>query len=131
MNYIIDPNLIYLISVVDWLKTFICIMTASLIVGLGVLVGCAIYNYVESENPRYRDESRKWNRKWYQWCKRFAIIVGILMVIFVAFMIFIPSKDTIITMEIAKAATYKNVELGFQQLKEAVDYVINAIKSLK
>lgn len=131
MNYIVDPNLVYILSVVDSLKTFILITTAFLIVSFGVLVGCAIYNYVESENPEYRDESRKWNRKWYQWCKRFAIMVGILVAIFIAFTIFIPSKDTIIAMEIAKAATYENVELGIQHLKEAVDYVINAINSLK
>lgn len=131
MNYIVDPNLIYLLTVVDWIKFFIGIMTAFLIVGFGVLVGCAIYNYVESENPRYRDETRKWNRKWYKWCKQFAITVGVFMVISIALTIFIPSKNTIITMEIAKAATYENVELGVQQLKEAVDYVINAINSLK
>ena len=131
MNYIVDPNLIYLLSVVDGLKIFIGMMTAILIVGFGVLVGCAIYNYVESENQRYRDETRKWNHKWYKWCKRLSIVVGVFAVLFIAISIFVPSKETIVYIEIAKAATYENVELGVQQLKEAVDYVINAINSLK
>ena len=131
MNYIVDPNLIYLLTVVDKFKIFIGIITAFLIVGLGILIGCTIYNYVESENPEYRDESRKWNRKWYKWCKRLSISVSVFTVLFIALFIFVPSKDTIVCMEIAKTATYENVELGFQRLKEAVDYVINAINSLK
>ena len=71
MNYVVDPNLIYLLTVVNGLKIFISITTACLIVGFVTLVGCTIYNYVESENPDYTDTARQWNRRWHKWCKRF------------------------------------------------------------
>ena len=46
-------------------------------------------------------------------------------------LVFIPNKQTIIEMMIAKKATYDNVSWTIEQVKEAVDYVISAIKEIK
>ncbi len=46
----------------------------------------------------------------------------------------ITNKDNlvvIITMKVAELATKENIALTAQQLKEIVDYIINALKELK
>jgi hypothetical protein len=43
----------------------------------------------------------------------------------------LPSDDTLIEMMIAKQATYDNAQWTLETLKSAVDYIVNAIKSVK
>ena len=47
------------------------------------------------------------------------------------FLIFVPSKETLIEMMVAKQATYENATWTVDALKSAVDYVVQAIQSLK
>ena len=45
--------------------------------------------------------------------------------------VFIPNRDTLIEMQIARLATKENVTGAVDSIKAAVDYVIDAVKSLK
>lgn len=45
--------------------------------------------------------------------------------------IFIPSKETLISMLIAKYATYENAQWTLETVKSAVDYIVQAIQSIK
>lgn len=40
--------------------------------------------------------------------------------------IFLPNKETLIEMQVAKIVTVDNVKLTFNAVKEAVDYIIQA-----
>lgn len=45
--------------------------------------------------------------------------------------VFIPNRDTLIEMQIARLATSENVAGAVDSIKTVVDYVIDAVKSLK
>ena len=45
--------------------------------------------------------------------------------------VFIPNRDTLIEMQIARLATKEKVADAVDSIKTAVDYVIDAVKSLK
>lgn len=55
---------------------------------------------------------------------------GITIVFWLLF-IFIPDKETLIEMQIAKYATFENAEWTLDKLKEAVDYIVSKIGELK
>ena len=42
--------------------------------------------------------------------------------------IFIPSKRTLIEMEVAKHATYENMEIVEEKIKDATDYILEKIQ---
>jgi len=65
------------------------------------------------------------NPMWFYWlsvvsCVR--VFVGV---------IFIPSRNTMLEMQIARYATYENAEWTVETIKSAVDYIVQAIGSLK
>ena len=118
-DYIINPMWFYWLSVVDGLN--LVIVVTSVILGIGLLVAVMI-GYVEGFG--YDDES---NKRGWTIVKRLGILLAVLILIG----IFTPSKQTLIEMMIAKYATVSNTELAIDGVKEAVDYVINAIKAAK
>lgn len=114
-NYIINPSWFYWINVVDGLRfvaTFVVIL-------LGITAAAVSLVCCEGEK-RANVQLKK--------------IMPILWVVWIAsvlVLIFIPSKDTLITMMVAKYATYENAGLTVDALKSAIDYVVQAIQSLK
>jgi hypothetical protein len=63
--------------------------------------------------------------------RKWAIPITSVGIILILAGVFIPSKETLITMKVAELATKENITLTAQQLKEIVDYIINALKELK
>jgi hypothetical protein len=45
--------------------------------------------------------------------------------------IFIPSREALIEMQVAKFVTYENAELSIDAVKSIIDYIINAVQNLK
>lgn len=128
MNYIINPSWFYWLGVVNSMRGF---MLAAFIVAI-VIVGVAliIISWTTSmirEFPNVTDDDRK-TRQFFTKALKPAIGVCILAALF---LIFVPSKDTLIEMMIAKQATYENATWTLDALKSAVDYVVQAIQSLK
>ena len=128
MNYIINPSWFYWLGVVDSMRGF---MLAAFIVGI-IVVGVAltVISWTTSmirEFPNVTDDDRK-TRQFF--AKALKIAIGVCIVA-ALFLIFVPSKDTLIEMMIAKQATYENATWTLDALKSAVDYVVQAIQSLK
>lgn len=109
-NYIINPSWFYWIDVVDGLSFAVSFV----VVLLGIMV--ATISIIYGVNCRMINEYP---------------ILWIVWITSVIALIFIPSKDTLITMIVAKYATYENAGLTVDALKSAVDYVVQAIQSLK
>lgn len=112
MNYIINPAWFYWISVADGAKLFV-LLCAVLLTLIGALV--AIGGAVDDE-----DEIKK----------KGIILLLVSVITWIAF-IFIPGKQTLIEMMIARTATVDNANWTVETLKSAVDYIVEAIKSMK
>lgn len=128
MNYIINPSWFYWLNVVNSMRGF---MLAAFIVAI-IIVGAALILI-----PWYTDMIRAFptmcadERKAVRFFTK-ALKVGIgVCVIAGLFLVFVPSKETLIEMMIAKQATYENTTWTVDALKSAVDYVVQAIQSLK
>lgn len=136
-NYIINPAVFYWINVLGTLQTLFAIAGSFLIVASIIFISCYYYQKNEAIDYKWDDKAAK-NVKviddddmeiaktWLKWAK-ITIPFGI---IFVIASIFIPGKVTSIEMLIARTATFDNVNMTVDGIKELVDYIINAIKSV-
>ena len=115
MEYYISPSWIYWINVVDSLRIFF--------ISLMLISGCcmifafpiAIVEYVMKEST----------------FKKLEITACVIFILSLFCMLFVPSKEVLIEMEVAKLATKQNVELTVESLKNIVDYIIDAVAKLK
>ena len=128
MNYIINPSWFYWLGVVESMRHF---MVAAFIVSIVVVVASAIIIPMNismiREFPYMSDDERKTVQFF---TKALKIAIGVLVISGLV-LVFVPSKETLIEMMIAKQATYENATWTLDTLKSAVDYVIQAIQSLK
>ena len=121
---IINPMDLYWIGTLDAVDTFALVMTIMFGITFISMVFGVIYNL---ENMRVFEE----NERYYKICKACSIVSGILFLVFAVAAIFIPDKATMIEMMVAKYATRENIQLTTDGIKEVVDYIINAIATLK
>lgn len=128
MNYIINPSWFYWLGVVESMRHF---MIAEFIVSIVVVVVSATIIPMNismiREFPDMSDDERKTVQFF---TKALKIAIGVLAISGLV-LVFVPSKETLIEMMIAKQATYENATWTLDTLKSAVDYVIQAIQSLK
>ena len=118
-DYLIDPKLFYLANVagkVNDALTLFCVALFIITAAFAVSVWCSY----GSE----RDIIKKYFKKYLK-------IAVPLFLLFLCAALFIPDKETIIEMQIAKIATKENVSMTISSLKDAVDYVINSAKSIE
>ena len=104
MNYIINPSFFYWMSVCDDLKLFFGLMC--FVTGAPVFFHWVVESSVK---PKL--------------CVLFAICLILC--------VFIPSQDTMIRILIARTATVENIGLTADTLQSAVDYIVQAIQSVK
>lgn len=121
---IINPMDLYWIGTLDAVDMFSLILAVLSGMAFVGLVCGVIYN---ADMMKCCDN----NKRYYGICKVWAIVCGILFLVFALATIFIPDKRTMIEMMIAKYATHENVKLTTDSIKEIVDYIINAIGELK
>lgn len=117
--YIINPMTFYWLSVLDALRG--AFLVVSILGGAASIIMPIIY-FAEG---RFWDEDGE---------KKFKTAFAIIFPIFFASVlcvIFIPSKQTMIEMLVAKFATTENAEWTVDALKSAVDYIVEAMKSVK
>ena len=128
MNYIINPSWFYWLGVVESMR---CFMIAAFIISIALIVVSLIIIPMNismiREFPDISDDERKTAQFF---TKALKIAIGVLVISGLILM-FVPSKETIIEMMIAKQATYENATWTLDALKSAVDYVIQAMQSLK
>ena len=63
--------------------------------------------------------------------QRVATVLAVLTVILFAISTFIPSRETLIEMQIARFTTVENAEWALDAVKSATDYIVSAIKELQ
>ena len=120
MQYYINPMWFYWLQVIDGLR--------GLFVGLAVFSGaafCCAYIYPWLECWDITDEKEMKVVYKVRKISFAALLVSVL------FLVFVPSKETMIEMMIARQVTPQNVEAGVEAIKSAVDYVIQAIQNAK
>ena len=114
MDYIIDPMWFYWLQVADDVKIL------SVIVGaIGGVIAAAIWLWAVCSGETSIEEGKRVAKI----AKRYAIMFCLIFIISV----FIPSKQTLIEMEIAKHATYSNVECIKEQITDAADYILDRL----
>ena len=128
MNYIINPSWFYWLGVVNSMRGFMLVafIVAIIIVGVALIVIPVNVSMIR-EFPDLSDDERK-NVRFFTKALKVAIGVCVASGLF---LVFVPSKETLIEMMIAKQATYENATWTVDALKSAVDYVVQAIQSLK
>lgn len=115
MDYIIDPMWFYWLQVVDDGKFL------SGVVGLiGGVIAAAIWLWAVGSGEVGIEEGKRVAKV----AKRYAVMFCLIFIIG----IFIPSKQTLIEMEIAKHATYSNVESIKEQITDAADYILDRLE---
>ena len=165
MTYIIDPSYIYWISVLDSFKgfnTFVIILSILFTIIFTIaylsfmdqqdvvprvvprvsetyetmlsLNNSIEHKYSQDDIDYYFKTFTKQVKDTEEW-KTLAIISGCIFVFGILVNIFVPSKDVMIEMVIAKTLTVENVTSGVNftadTIKDIIDYVVNAISSLK
>lgn len=128
MNYIINPSWFYWLGVVQSMRGFMlaAFIVAIVIVGISLII-IPLELKIIQDFPTICADERK---AVMFFTKALKISIGVCIVS-ALFLIFVPSKDTLIEMMIAKQATYENATWTLDALKSAVDYVVQAIQSLK
>lgn len=145
MNYIIDPSVFYWINVLSVMQTVseICgaVSIASCLLCFGFFIAASL-DVKKPDTPldvedsytmsRYNEEYKEYinnlsikNR--FRFWTILLLIIGIILILLA---IFLPSKQTSIEMLVAKTATYDNVNWSVQQVKEVIDYIVKALKTI-
>lgn len=128
MNYIINPSWFYWLGVVHSMRGFMltAFIVAVIIVGVSLIIIPVNVKLIR-DYPSISDDERKVVRFF---TKALKVAIGVCIASGL-FLVFVPSKETLIEMMIAKQATYENATWTVDALKSAVDYVVQAIQSLK
>ena len=120
MTYIINPMWFYWLSVADAVCTISIVLLAfsSVAMVIGGIMYLSNAGWGE-DNIDYRIGKRLFKT---------ALPICIVAVLLV---VFLPSKDTLIEMQVARYATVENAEMSLDAIKAAADYILNAIKEMK
>lgn len=119
-NYIINPMWFYWLQVVDGVQ---CMFFIVAILSTIVLIVCGIIAFAFYVDDYCECESEKIIK-----CLKPTVLILVISMLLV---VFIPSKQTLIEMEIAKHATYSNVESVKEQIKDAADYILDRLEGDK
>lgn len=138
-DYIINPWFFYILNVVSSLRgVLIAIVsisgfgTVAWIVGNIIMTANESFNIVRTEEDGTQilvreDSDYRSGKEVTRFCKKFIW----MFIVFSVLLIVVPPQETILEMMIAKHATYTNAGLALDTIKEACDYVVNAIGNLK
>ena len=143
-NYIIDPAVFYWINVLSIMQTVFAVIggfALTAFIALFITSLCKRYELSEPEKPdkdsrydmeRYQREMRFYedDLKDLRMIKKYMVIALVAGILMVMVSIFIPGKQTSVEMLIARTATFDNVNWTAQQIKEIVDYIVNALKGV-
>ena len=127
-NYIIDPSIFYWMKVLNTVHILSCVFFSFGVIAVIVGIICytvSMYDY--HTYPHLRDNYELLAKNW----KKVAIISGIISVICGILMIFLPNKTVIIEMLITKTITFENIQFTIKEIKEVVDYIVEAAIKIK
>lgn len=120
MNYIINPMWFYWVNVVN---TLVVIFIVLLILAAGACVISGVITLVTLDyGPD--DEVHEAAKSIFKIGLAVAVVAAVAVIL-------IPTKNTLIEMQIARYATHENVEITIDTIKSAVDYIVDAMKTVK
>lgn len=130
MTYIINPIWFYWLSVVD--RACQLVRTAAILLfvfSVGFLIVVAFCRHIVFDC----DECSKGCSEYKAGGKvqRVAIVLFVVAVILFIIYVFIPPRETLIEMQIARFTTVENAEWALDAVKSATDYIVSAIKELQ
>lgn len=128
MNYIINPGWFYWLGVVESMRGF---MLAAFLISIALIVVSLIIIPMNTSMIRDFPDMSDDERKSVQFFTKVLKAAIWALVISGLILLFVTSKETLIEIMIAKQATYENATWTLDALNSAVDYVIQAIQSLK
>lgn len=130
MTYIINPIWFYWLSVVDRACQLVCTAAILLFVfSVGFLIVVAFCRHIVFDC----DECSKGCSEYKAGGKvqRVAIVLFVVAVILFIIYVFIPPRETLIEMQIARFTTVENAKWALDAVKSATDYIVSAIKELQ
>lgn len=125
---IINPAIFYWIGVSSAAQAFFVVAVGTAIC---VLIVAALIISMEASLiksfPRSSEENIRVMNSWKKIFKYsvITIIIGSLLCVF------IPTKETLLSILVAKYLTYENATWILESVKEAVNYIVNAVAVLK
>ena len=125
---IINPAIFYWIGVSSAAQAFFVVAVGTAIC---VLIVAALIISMEASLiksfPRSSEENIRILNTWKKILKYsiIAVVVGGLLCVF------IPTKETLLSILVAKYLTYENATWTLESVKEAVNYIVNAVAVLK
>lgn len=127
MTYIIDPKWFYWLNTIENIKSFTNVST--------ILLGCAIVligivgfiAWMNGVDYGHDDSDYKHAMRLFKILKK---MIPVLIILAIA-AVFIPNKNTLIEMQVAKIATVENVEWTVDSIKEVVNYIVESMAKLK
>jgi len=115
MEHVINPSWFYWLNVVDAVRGVACGYIC-----LFAIVAIVTLLMAWLEDISYRDIKPK----------KTIVFLSITFVVTVLVLVFVPSKETMIEIQVARLATYDNVAMTVDGIKSVADYIVNAIKSI-
>lgn len=114
-NYIVDPMFFYWCKVIDGVY-YSCVI--GLVAMSTVLLGFILFNVAENYKYDSVFEIPKFKKR--------VVILLVFAIVFALGVVFIPTKETLIEMEIAKHATYGNIDIVIQKITDAAKEIIGS-----
>lgn len=130
MTYIINPMWFYWLNVVD--RAYQFIRTAAILLFLlsvVLFIAAAFCKYAAIDYHTIDEECFEYVTS--VKLQRIAKVVAVVAVILFIIHVFIPSRETLIEMQIARFTTVENAEWALDAVKSATDYIVSAIKELQ
>lgn len=125
---IINPAIFYWIGVSSAAQLFFVVVVCTAIcLAIAATMVVSMEASLIKSFPRSSEDNIKILNTWKKILKYsiVVIIIGSLLCVF------IPSKDTLLSILVAKYLTYENATWTLESVKEAVNYIINAVAVLK
>lgn len=141
-DYIIDPAVFYWINVLSIMQTVFAVIGGFALTAFIALFITFLYKRYWLSEPEKPDKDSRYDVERYQremriyendlkdlrMTKKYMMITLVAGGLMILVSIFIPGKQTSVEMLIARTATFDNVNWTAQQVKEIVDYIVNALK---
>lgn len=125
---IINPAIFYWIGVSSSARTFFVITVGSAIC---VFITAALVISMEASLIKSFPYSSEGNIKTLNTWKKILKYSIIVIIISGLLCVFIPSRETLLSILVAKYLTYENAAWTLESVKEAVNYIVDAVAALK
>jgi len=116
VHYIINPWIFYLLGLVGSIRAVCAIFLVVFVFALGGYLFWFTDIIDNDEYPTPMQILKKWR---------------VPLILAIAFLVFMPSTDTIYKMMIASQVTTENIGTAKETIQDVADYIVDAVKEIK